>query len=97
MQDLDAVRLSGLNLTIVIMNDEQYGSEVKYLVKYGLPMDVIAQPLPDIPLLAKAFGGEGHVITAVDQLDALGLPRPGLVILDVRIDPTADVRRSVGW
>lgn len=97
MQDLDAVRISRLDLTIVIMNDEQYGSEVKYLVKYGLPMDVITQQLPDIPLLAKAFGGEGHVITAIDQLDALGLPRPGLVLLDVRIDPTADVRRSVGW
>jgi len=97
MQDLDAVRLSGLDLTIVIMNDQQYGSEVKYLVKYGLPMDVITQQLPDIPLLAKAFDGEGHVITAVDQLDDLCLPKPGLVILDVRIDPTADVRRSVGW
>ena len=97
MQDLDAVRLSGLDLTIVIMNDQQYGSEVKYLVKYGLPMDVITQELPDIPMLAKAFGGEGHVITAVDQLDAIGLPKPGLVILDVRIDPTADVRRSIGW
>ncbi len=97
MQDLDAVRISGLDLTIVIMNDEQYGSEVKYLVKYGLPMDVITQQLPDIPVLAKAFGGEGHVITAIDQLDALGLPKPGLVLLDVRIDPTADVRRSVGW
>lgn len=97
MQDLDAVRLSGLNLTIVIMNDEQYGSEVKYLVKYGLPMDVITQPLPDIPLLARAFGGQGHVITDIVQLDALELPKPGLVILDVRIDPTADVRRSVGW
>jgi acetolactate synthase I/II/III large subunit len=97
MQDLDAVRLSRLDLTIVIMNDRQYGSEVKYLLEHGLPMDVISQHLPDIPLLAKAFGGEGHVITTIDQLDDLNLPSPGLVILDVRIDPNADVRRSVGW
>lgn len=97
MQDLDAVRLSALDLTIVIMNDQQYGSEVKYLKQFGLPMDVITQQLPDIPLLAKAFGGQGHVITAIEQIDDLHLPRPGLVILDVRIDPTANVRKAVGW
>lgn len=97
MHDLDAVRLAGLDLTIVVMNDEQYGSEVKHLDRYALPMDVIAQTLPDIPKLAEAFGGEGHVITGLAQLDALGLPREGLVILDVRLDPAADVRRSVGF
>ena len=97
MHDLDAVRLAGLDLTIVIMNDEQYGSEVKHLDRFSLPMDVIVQPLPDIPKLAEAFGGEGYVVTDLAQLDGLDLPRPGLVILDVRIDAAADVRRSVGF
>ncbi len=76
---------------------ETMGGSVKILTEFIPAIEELTGKLPDIPMLAKAFGGEGHVITSLDQLDELALPKPGLVILDVRIDPTADVRRSVGW
>lgn len=95
-QDLDAVRLAGLDLTVIILNDEQYGSEVKYLSKHGLPLDVISQSLPDIPLLAQAFGGTGVVVRSEDDLAGLDPARPGLSLVDVRIDPLLDVRGVFG-
>lgn len=91
-QDLDAVRLNDLNLTVVIMNDEQYGSELQHLAMYNLPGDVVRQDLPDVVSLAHAFGGVGVVVQTEDELAALGLPYRGLFIVDVRLDPAVNGR-----
>jgi thiamine pyrophosphate-dependent acetolactate synthase large subunit-like protein len=94
--DLDSVRLGGIdNLTVVVMNDEQLGSEIRHLQKYDLPMDVIAQPLPDVHALAQAYGGHGATVATVAELEAVELPRRGFYILDVRIDSIVDVRRAL--
>jgi acetolactate synthase-1/2/3 large subunit len=90
--DLDAVRLNGLNLTIVVVDDEQYGSDVKHLAKYGLSNAVITQSLPDVVALAQAFGGIGRVVRRLADLDGLDFNRPGLQIVDVRVDPEVNVR-----
>lgn len=94
--DLDAVRLNDLDLTVVIMNDEQLGSEVKYLAPHGLPHDVIRQPLPDIPALAAAFGGRGIVVRRLSDLMQIDLAAGGMTLIDVRIDPGADGRAGFG-
>ena len=89
-QELDTVRVNELSLTVVIMNDEQYGAEVRYLSQYGLPGDVVKQPLPDIPALAEVFGGSGVVIRTDEELRQLRIPEDGLFLVDARIDPAVD-------
>ncbi|WP_326834428.1 thiamine pyrophosphate-binding protein [Amycolatopsis rhabdoformis] len=90
-QDLDAVRLNGLSLTVVVTNDEQLGAEVKYVDQYDLPPELIRQTLPDVTQLAAAFGGTGRVVRTREELaEAAAGPRTGLTVLDVRIDPAID-------
>jgi acetolactate synthase-1/2/3 large subunit len=86
-QELDTIRLHDLNVTIVVMNDAQYGSEIKYLKKLGLPLDVARQSMPDLMLLARAFGGDGIVLRSEQDLTDVELPLSGLFIVDVRLDP----------
>jgi acetolactate synthase-1/2/3 large subunit len=95
-QDLDAIRQAGLdNITIAIMNDEIYGADLRYLRRTGLPDTVLRQPLPDIAALAAVYGGTGHLITQIAQLQDLEMNKPGLTILDMRIDPEVNVREAV--
>lgn len=91
-QELDAIRLAGMgNITIAIMNDERYGSDTKYLRRHGLPVTVLNQSLPDIPALARVYGGTGYVITSLDQIDKIDLGGPGLKLLDFRVDPEVTI------
>lgn len=95
-QELDAIRNSGIdNITIAIINDQRYGSDVKYLRRYGLPTSILDQPLPDIPALAQVYGGSGHVITSMEQLDGVDLGGPGPKLLDFRVDPEVNVRDAL--
>jgi acetolactate synthase-1/2/3 large subunit len=94
-QELDAVRLNNLDLTIVIINDEQYGAEIPYLESYGLSTDVARQNLPDIELLATAFGGSGIVLHSAEDVEALELSYRGLCIVDARIDPMINGRAAL--
>ena len=97
MASLDVVRSTGIDLTIVIQNDEQLGSEVKYLREYGLPLDIVRQQLPDIPALARAFGGTGYVVRTEEDIRSLDLGQePGLRIIDVRLDPEVNGRAAFG-
>jgi thiamine pyrophosphate-dependent acetolactate synthase large subunit-like protein len=86
-QELDTIRLHHLDVTIVIMNDAQYGSEIKYLKKLGLDLGVAQQSMPDIMLLAKAFGGDGVIVETEHDLAKVELPLSGLFLVEVRIDP----------
>lgn len=89
-EDLDAFRLNGLSVIIVIANDRQYGSERRYLKMYDLPAGVIQQDMPDIPLLAQAFGGQGVTVRTLAELEAVRLPEGGIFIVDARVDPEVD-------
>lgn len=93
--DLDAMRLNGLDLTIVIRNDEQYGAERKYLDAVGLPPDIARQTLPDVQHLAQAFGGRAAVVRSVAELEALDFDNHGLFIVDARLDPEVDWRPAL--
>jgi thiamine pyrophosphate-dependent acetolactate synthase large subunit-like protein len=87
LSGLDTVRLEQLNnLTIVVMNDEIYATEIKYLREFSLPVDVVEQDLPEIPLLAAAYGGVGSVVHTMDELVQLDWGGPSFRIFDVRID-----------
>ncbi|MWA04779.1 hypothetical protein F8568_031290 [Actinomadura sp. LD22] len=95
-QELDVVRLAGLRLTIVVMNDLQYGAEVKHLRKYGLPDTIARQTPPDLVRLAEAFDGVGSVVRTEADLASLELCQNGLQIVDVRIDPEVEGTLSLG-
>jgi thiamine pyrophosphate-dependent acetolactate synthase large subunit-like protein len=88
--ELDTIRREGLDVTIVVLNDEQYGSEVKYCRRYGLTSDVTHYSMPDLPKLAEAYGGSGVTVSTREELVALQPSSPGLEIFDMRIDPDAD-------
>lgn len=95
-QELDALRQGGIdNLTIAILNDQLYGSDLKYLRRFRLPDTVLQQPLPDLEALAAVYGGRGHLITDPGQLTELDFTAPGLKILDIRVDPEVNVRDAV--
>ncbi len=93
--DLDAMRLNGPDLTIIIRNDQQFGAELKYLAAAGLPPDIARQDLPDVPALARALGGDGVVIHDLSELRDEHLNRPGLFVIDARIDPDVDWRTAL--
>ncbi|GAB3161916.1 thiamine pyrophosphate-binding protein [Myceligenerans halotolerans] len=95
-QELDAVRLAGLRLTIVVMNDLQYGAEVKHLRQYGLPDTIAQQVPPDLVRLGEAFDGVGTVVETLDELSALKFRGDGLHLIDVRIDPEVEGTRALG-
>jgi len=90
MASLDAVRINALNLTVVILNDEQYGSELMFLEPYGLPTQIVRQELPDIATLAEAFGGRGLTVRSEPELEAIEPSQSGLLLIDARIDPGVD-------
>ncbi len=93
---LDSARLHALdNLAVVILDDGQYGSEVKYLDQYDLPLDLIQQPLPDIPALAQVYGGTGVVVRDHDELERLEIPERGLFLVDARLDPQVNFHHAL--
>jgi thiamine pyrophosphate-dependent acetolactate synthase large subunit-like protein len=91
-QDLEAVVMNGLDLVVVIINDQQYGSEIHHLEQFDLPVEIVRQPIPDVELLARAVGGRGTVVRTADDLSALELSGDGLQLIDVRVDPLVNVR-----
>jgi thiamine pyrophosphate-dependent acetolactate synthase large subunit-like protein len=95
-QELDTIRRHRMNITIVVINDEMYGAEVRYLRGFGLPTDVLNLDLGDVAAIASAHGGSGVVVRTRDELLDLELPSSGLFIVDARIDPELDGRAAVG-
>lgn len=90
--DLDAVRDAQINLTIVVFNDRQYGSEIRHLEHFDLPHDVAQMPPPDIVSLARAFGGDGVVVETERDLENVSAMKKGLWVIDARIDQAADAK-----
>jgi acetolactate synthase I/II/III large subunit len=95
-QELDVVRLASLRLTVVAMNDLQYGAEIKHLRAYGLDDTIAQQAPPDLVRLAEAFGGHGTVVRTEAELAAVEWTARGLQLVDVRIDPEVEGTRSLG-
>jgi acetolactate synthase I/II/III large subunit len=95
-QELDVVRLAQLRLTVVVMNDLQYGAEIKHLRKYDLEDTIAQQEPPDLVRLVEAFGGHGTVVRTEAELTAVDWTAPGLNLIDVRIDPEVEGTRALG-
>jgi acetolactate synthase I/II/III large subunit len=78
----------GLPLLVVIMNDQLLGAEYHKAVAKGLNADLAHVPTPDLGTVGKALGGNGALVTNLDDLRAavdayVANPQP--TIIDVRI------------
>ena len=93
---LDTIRAFDMDLTVVIYNDQQAGSELKELREFNQPSKHVHMELPDVRRLADAFGGVGIVLRTESDLEQLELPTRGLTIIDARIDPMVDGRSALG-
>jgi acetolactate synthase I/II/III large subunit len=78
----------GLPLLVVIMNDQLLGAEYHKAVAKGLNADLARVSTPDLGVVGKALGGNGALVTNLDDLRAavdayVANPQP--TIIDVRI------------
>lgn len=88
---LDTARLHPeLNLKVIILNDEQLGSELGHLKRHQLPLDTVRQDLPDVTVIAAIYGGRGTVLRTRDDLKTFSFLPHGLELVDARIDPFQD-------
>ncbi len=58
----------GLPLLVVLMNDQLLGAEYHKAVVKGLKAELAAISTPDLGLVGKALGGDGALVTDLDQL-----------------------------
>jgi acetolactate synthase I/II/III large subunit len=90
------VRL-GLDLAVVVYDDEAYGAEVHHFGPDGHPLDHVRFPPADIAEIGRGFGCEGVTVRTLADLDPvrawLAGPRDKPLVIDARV--TAD--RGSWW
>lgn len=89
LADLEtAVRL-GLDLLIVVYDDEAYGAEVHHFGPDGHPLDHVRFPPTDIAAIARGFGCVGVSVRAPADLEAvadwIGGPRDRPMVVDAKV------------
>ena len=84
-----AVRF-GLDLVVVVLNDNAYGNEIYKYMLSGLSPELAMLGSPDFAPIAEAFGARGISVRSDEQFDEAmreietAEQRP--VLLDVRLD-----------
>jgi thiamine pyrophosphate-dependent acetolactate synthase large subunit-like protein len=83
-----AVRL-GLDLLIVVYDDEAYGAEMHHFGPEGYPLDHVRFPPADLAAIGRGFGCEGVTVGGPDDLAAvrewvLG-PRERPMVVDAKV------------
>jgi thiamine pyrophosphate-dependent acetolactate synthase large subunit-like protein len=69
--ELDTVARLGLDLMIVVYNDEAYGAEVHHFGPDGHDLDTVRFPETDLASIARGFGLDGLTVRRIDDLDAV--------------------------
>jgi acetolactate synthase I/II/III large subunit len=91
LQELSTARQFGVDITVLIANNGRYGT-IRMHQENHYPGRVSGTELfnPDYVQLAAAYGGKGHLITAMDQLGSAldAADQGGLHLIDLRLDPT---------
>lgn len=90
LQELSTARQHGADITVIVANNGRYGT-IRMHQEKTYPGRVSGTDLfnPDYAMLAKAYGGTGHVITTNDQFpDAYTATlKGGLHIIELKLDP----------
>jgi thiamine pyrophosphate-dependent acetolactate synthase large subunit-like protein len=97
-QELDTVVRSGMQMLVMVMNDSQYGSEIRHIAQLGrqghnLSVEAAKFKTPYLDALARAYGGNGEVLeTKADVANFKITPEKlnGLYLVDVRVAPRFD-------
>jgi thiamine pyrophosphate-dependent acetolactate synthase large subunit-like protein len=83
-----AVRL-GLDLLVVVYDDEAYGAEVHHFGPYGYPLKNVTFPAADIAAIARGFGCEGVTVCRESDLTPLAPwingPRDRPLVIDAKV------------
>jgi thiamine pyrophosphate-dependent acetolactate synthase large subunit-like protein len=83
-----AVRL-GLNLLVVVYDDEAYGAEVHHFGPYGYPLEHVTFPPADIAAIARGFGCEAVTVRDADDIkalsDAINGPRDRPLVIHAKV------------
>ena len=90
LAELPTLAREGGPVLVVLYDDGAYGAEHVKLVHFGVDPRHSMTAWPDFPALTRAAGGDGVVVTSVDDLEPVAerLRSPhGLFLLDVRVDP----------
>ncbi len=91
IQELETVVRHKMQMVLIVWNDSGYGAEVHKLVAKGFDETLARWESPDFVALAKAFGGDGVLLSETSQIGpavAEGLRRGGLYLIDARVSPT---------
>lgn len=87
LTELETLSRLGAPLTVVVLNDDAYGAEIRHLRGYGLPELLAHFPSCDFAAIGTALGIQSFTVRALADIDRLA-GRPwgkGPTILDVRI------------
>jgi thiamine pyrophosphate-dependent acetolactate synthase large subunit-like protein len=86
-----AVRL-GLDLLVVVYDDEAYGAEVHHFGAQGHPVDIVTFPPADIAAIGAGFGCAAATVRAPADLTAvadwLSAPRTRPMLVDAKVTRT---------
>ncbi|MBO2447456.1 thiamine pyrophosphate-binding protein [Actinomadura barringtoniae] len=90
-----AVRL-GLDLLVVIYDDEAYGAEVHHFGPDGHPLDTVTFPPADLAAIGRGFGCEAVTVRRAEDLGAvaewLAGPRDRPMVVDAKV-----TRKRPAW
>lgn len=98
VNELDTAARMGLNLLVVVMNDEALGTEFQHMTAHELPTVTAEMPCPDLGAVGRAFGCRGSLARTLDEVRAgvtEFLAGDGPYVLDIRISriPSVAYRR----
>jgi thiamine pyrophosphate-dependent acetolactate synthase large subunit-like protein len=87
LSELETLRRSGADVTVVLLNDKAYGAEIHHLRRLGLSEATAEIPEFDFAAVARAAGVAARRVDRMEDLQGLGdeLSRPGPFLLDVRV------------
>jgi thiamine pyrophosphate-dependent acetolactate synthase large subunit-like protein len=69
--ELDTVARLGLDMIVVVYNDEAYGAEVHHFGPDGHDLDTVRFPETDFAAIARGFGLDGVTVRRAEDLDAV--------------------------
>jgi acetolactate synthase-1/2/3 large subunit len=98
VNELDTAARLGLNLLVVVMNDEALGTEYQHMTAHHLPTSTVEIPCPDLAVVGRALGTRGRLARTLDDVRAgveEFLAGDGPYVLDIRVSriPSVAYRR----